>query len=87
MIRVADADIGQALIDITRKDDPEDVTVGEAWEQLARANPRIRRFLLRLIAGGAVGQLFMCHAPVLMAVLMKESVRKHIPFPRLARRS
>ena len=84
MIRVADQDVGQALIDITRKDDAEDVTVGEAWEQLARTNPRIRGFLLRLIAGGAVGQLFMCHAPVLMAVLMKDAVRKRLPFPKLA---
>ena len=84
MIRVADQDIGQALIDITRKDDAEDVTVGEAWEQLARTNPRIRAFLLRMIAGGAVGQLFMCHAPVLMAIVMKDAIRKHLPFPKLA---
>lgn len=84
MVRVADHDVGQALIDITRKDDAEDVTVGEAWEQLARTNPRIRGFLLKMIAGGAVGQLFMCHAPVLMAIVMKDAIRKHLPFPKLA---
>src|SRR5579859_2467467 len=84
MIRVADHDIGQAFIDITRKEDAEDVTVGEAWEQLARTNPRIRAFLLRMIAGGAVGQLFMCHAPIVMALLMKDAIRKRLPFPKLA---
>jgi hypothetical protein len=90
LIKVADADIGQALIDITRKDtlddgtpDPEDVTVGEAWEELARANPRIRAFLMRILAGGAWGQLLACHAPVLLAVLMKDAIRKRIPFMKL----
>lgn len=84
MVRVADRDIGQALIDITRKDDAEDVTVGEAWEQLARGNPRIRAVLLRLIEGGAWGQLVMCHAPVAMAVFMKDAIRRRLPFPRVA---
>ena len=83
LVRVADADIGQALIDITRKDDPEDVTVGEAWEQLARTNPRVRAFLLRLMAGGAWSGLLMAHAPVFMAVLMKDAVRSRLPFGRL----
>lgn len=83
MVRVADADVGQALIDITRKDDPEDTTVGEAWEQLARTNPRVRAFLLRLMAGGAWSGLLMAHAPVFMAVLMKDAVRSRLPFGRL----
>lgn len=87
IIRVMDPEIGQAIISITIKDtlpdgrpDPEDITVGEAWEELARTNPRIRRFLMKIIAGGAWGQLFMAHAPVLMAVLMKDAIRKRIPF-------
>lgn len=80
IVRVMDPDIGTALIEITRKDDEDDVTVGEAWEELARTNVRIRRFLLACISGGAWGQIFMVHAPVLLAVLMKENVRKHIPF-------
>jgi hypothetical protein len=91
LIRVVDPDIGQALIDITRKDtlddgtpDPEDVTVGEAWEEIARANPRIRAFLMKIIAGGAWGQLFMCHAPVLLAIIMKDAIRKRLPFQKLA---
>jgi hypothetical protein len=90
MVRVVDADVGQALIDITRKDtlddgkpDPEDVTVGEAWEELARTNPRIRAVLMKMIAGGAVGQLFMVHSPVLLAILMKDAIRKRIPFMKL----
>lgn len=83
MIRVMDRDIGQAFIDITRKEDEEDVTVGEAWEEFARANPRIRRLLLKLIAGGAMGQLFMAHAPIFLAFLMKDAIRRHIPFNRL----
>lgn len=83
MVRVMDRDIGQALIDITRKEDDEDVTVGDAWEELARTNVRIRRFLLRIIAGGAWGQLLMCHAPILLAVLMKDAIRQHIPFAGL----
>lgn len=80
IIRVMDPEIGVAIIDATRKEDDDDITVGEAWEELARTNPRIRRFLLNIIAGGAWGQLFMAHAPILLAVIMKDSIRKHIPF-------
>jgi hypothetical protein len=83
MVRVMDRDVGQALIDITVKDDDEDVTVGEAWEELARTNPRVRAFLLKIIAGGAVGQVLMAHAPVLLAILMKDAIRRHIPFMKL----
>jgi hypothetical protein len=83
LVRVGDQTIGQALIDITRKDEPDDVTVGEAWEDIARTNPRIRKFLLKCIAGGAWGQLLMAHAPVLLAILMKDAIRRHIPFGKL----
>ena len=83
LVRVMDADVGQALIDITKKDDEDDVTVGEAWEELARTNPRIRAFLMKIIAGGAVGQLFACHAPVLLAILMKDAIRRRLPFMKL----
>lgn len=92
LVRLADPLIGQALIDITRKSqilnedgtalipDPDDVTVGEAWEEIARTNPRIRAFLLRAISSGAWAQLFMAHAPVLLAVIMRDGVRQRIPF-------
>ena len=80
LVRVMDRDIGQALIDITRAEDDDDVTVGDAWETLARSNPRVRAFLLKLLAGGAWSGVFAVHAPVLMAVLMKDSIRRRIPF-------
>jgi hypothetical protein len=83
LIKVMDPEIGAAVIDATRKDDDEDVTVGEAWEELARTNPRIRRFLMKMMAGGAWGGLFMAHAPILLAVLMKDAIRKHLPFMQL----
>jgi hypothetical protein len=80
-----DPDIGTAIIESTRSTDEDggDDSVGAAWEELARANPRIRGMLLRLIAGGAWGQLLMAHAPILLAVIMKDGIRKHIPFVKL----
>lgn len=83
IIRAFDPVIGQALIEATKAEDDDDVTVGEAWEDLARANPRVRRFLLKLIAGGAYGQLVMAHMPILLAVAMKPAVLKLIPFSKL----
>lgn len=83
IIRAFDPVIGQAVIEATKAEDEDDVTVGEAWEDLARANPRVRRFLLKLIAGGAYGQLIMAHMPILLAVAMKPAVLKLIPFSRL----
>lgn len=91
IVSVWDREIGRAVIECTRKDidpdtgepDPEDATVGEAWEEIARVNPRIRRILLKMIEGGAWGQLFMAHAPILLAILMKESILKRLPLGRL----
>lgn len=91
ILSVWDHEIGAAVIQCTRKDidpdtgepDSEDVTVGEAWEEIARVNPRIRRILLRFIEGGAWGQLLMAHAPILLAILMKESILKRLPMGRL----
>lgn len=93
ILKVWDAEIGQAFIECTRKDidpetgepDAEDVTVGEAWEEIAKVNPRIRRVLLKLIEGGAWGSLFMAHAPILLAILTKESVLRRLPVSRLIR--
>lgn len=79
LVRAMDYDIGQAIIASTRKETDDDVTVGEAWEELARTNPRVRAFLMKLMTGGAWTQLFMAHAPIFLAVIMKESIRKHIP--------
>lgn len=83
IVKVMDSDIGAAILSMTRKESEDDVTVGEAWEEVAKTNPRIRRFLLKIIAGGAWGQLVMAHAPLFLAIIMKDSIKKHIPFMKL----
>ncbi len=85
IVRAMDPDIGQALIECATKDpsDPDELTVGEAWEELARTNPRVRRFLMRAISGNAWGDLVMAHAPIGIALLMKPAVQKLIPFGRV----
>lgn len=49
--------------------------IGAAWDEVARVNPRIRKFLLLLISGGAYGQLAMAHLPIAMAVWMSLQAR------------
>lgn len=83
ILKVWDPVIGAAVIESTRKDEQDDVTVGDAWEELARTNVRIRRFLLSAMTGGAWGALFMAHAPIILAVLMKESIQRRLPFAKL----
>ena len=85
LLRALDHDIGQALIECTRADllDEGELTVGQAWEQLAKTNPRIRAFLMRVIAGGAWGDLIMAHAPVGIALVMKPAVQRLIPWGRI----
>jgi hypothetical protein len=83
IVRIWDAEIGTAIIETTRKEAPDDVTVGEAWEELAKTNPRIRIFLLRLISGGAYTQLIMAHMPILLALFMKDAVRSKLPFGKV----
>ncbi len=80
VVKAMDRDIGLAIISITKKESADDVTVGEAWEELARTNPRIRLFLLRLIEGGAWSQLFLAHLPIAIAIVMKDGIRSRIPF-------
>lgn len=75
--------IGQAFIECTKidPDEPEDereLTVGEAWEALARSNPRIRAFILKALAGGDIGDLVMAHAPIGIALVMKPWVQRII---------
>jgi hypothetical protein len=84
ILRVWDPMIGEAVISCTRKEADDDVTVGEAWEELARGNPRIRAFLMRLVAGGAWGSLAAAHAPIFLAILMKDSVSRRFPMARVA---
>lgn len=86
IIRLFDQDVGTAVIacTMTDPDDDEDLTVGEAWENLAKTNPRIRAFALRIIQGGAWGGLFTAHLPILMAIAMKDGIRERIPFMAIA---
>lgn len=83
LVRAFDPEVGQAIIDSTKKESEDDVTVGEAWEEIARVNPRVRKFLTKLISGGAWGQLFMAHAPIFLAVVMKPAIISHIPFAKV----
>lgn len=80
IVRVMDAEIGAAIIEAARKESDDDLTVGSAWEEIARHNPRIRAFLLMMMRGGAWGGLFWAHAPIFLAVLMKPAVQARLPF-------
>jgi hypothetical protein len=79
MLRPLDHDIGQALIEMARNDadppedgqEPEDNSVGACWDDVARVNPRVRRFCLAVIQGGAYGALVIAHAPLGLAVALK----------------
>jgi hypothetical protein len=82
VVKAMDREIGIAIISITKKENADDVTVGEAWEEVARTNPRIRVILLRLIEGGAWSQLFLAHLPIAVAIVMKDGIRQRIPFGR-----
>lgn len=78
IVKTMDADIGTAIIECA-----EDC--GQAWDELARTNPEVRRVLMKLIGGGAWGSVIMAHLPIVLAVLMKERIAKHIPFMKLIR--
>lgn len=86
ILRIADDDLGRAVIECTRPDpdDPDAPTVGQAWEALARDNPRVRAWLLRLIRGGAWQDLLMAHAPIGIALMTKDWVQRLVPFHRAA---
>lgn len=83
IIRVMDREIGQAVIEAATKEDDDDLTVGAAWEEVCRHNPAIRRVVLKFLKGGAYGQLFWAHAPILLAIFMKDAIRSRIPFSNL----
>lgn len=83
IIRGLDPDIGEAFIESARNtadDGEDDDSVGAAWDELARTNPRIRAFLMKFITGGAYGQLAMAHAPIALAIIMKPAIFGRIPF-------
>ena len=86
IVRAFDRELGEAIISCTRReldDDADELTVGEGWEQLCRTNPRVRRAVLKAIAGGAIGDLVMAHAPIGIAFMMKPMVQRLIPLGRL----
>jgi hypothetical protein len=86
VVRAMDADIGTAIIESARNsaapDEPDD-SVGAAWDELARTNPRVRAFLMKAITGSALMQLVIAHAPIGMAIVMKPAIMRRIPFQRL----
>lgn len=49
----------------------------EAWEELARRNPKVRRALLMLLETSDVTKIIIAHAPIMMAV-----ASHHVPFVR-----
>lgn len=83
ILKAMDRDLGIAVIECTKKEEEDDVTVGEAWEEICRTNPRIRAWWLKLTTTGAWGTLVEAHAPILLALLLKDSIRRRIPFGRL----
>lgn len=86
ILRAFDRDLGEAFIACTKReegDDADELTVGEGWENLCKVNPRVRRWVTRAIASGAVGDLIMAHAPIGIAFMMKPLVQKLLPFDRL----
>lgn len=46
----------------------------ETLDDLAKTNPAVRRLLISLVTGSAMGAVIMAHAPILMAIAMH-----HIP--------
>jgi len=87
-LRAWDADVGQAFIYVARDTSEQgepDNSVGAAWEELAKTNPRIRAVLTRLMAGGAWAAVAEAHLPIVVVVLMKDSIANRIPFGRLLR--
>lgn len=86
IVRAMDSDIGEAIIQSARNTadpgEPND-SVGAAWEELCKTNPRIRKFVMKFIAGGAWAQLAAAHAPIVMAIVMKPAILRWIPFSRL----
>lgn len=80
ILRVWDPAVGQAVIETTIAEDDDDITVGRAWEDVCRHNPAVRRVVMKFLKGGAYGQLFWAHAPILLAILMKDAIRERIPF-------
>lgn len=88
VVRIFDAQIGAALIECATPDpDVEEGesggSVGEAWEELARTNPRVRAWLHRRLQQGAIMGLFWAHLPLLLAAIPRMPWLRRIPWDRL----
>jgi hypothetical protein len=84
--KAMDADLGAAIIATTENDADEgepDNSVGAAWDALAAVNPQVRRVLMSMLEGGVYGALFWAHAPIFMALLMKDAIRDKLPIGKL----
>lgn len=86
LVRVWNHELGTAFIECTRPDpdDPDALTVGQAWENVARDNPRIRAWLVNLLKGGDWQELLFAHAPIGIAIVTSTWVGRLIPFGRVA---
>jgi hypothetical protein len=86
IFRAWDRSIGEAFIlcsQNTSEDPAEDDSVGAAWEELCKTNPRVRRVVLAMIAGGTAGALLEAHLPIAMAIFTKDAIARRIPFGRI----
>ena len=83
LISIKNAAVGQAFINSTLKVDDEDLTVGDAWEEIARTNPKIRAILMRLLEGNAWMNLFMAHLPILLAVMSEAGFLDNMPLGKM----
>lgn len=69
-LSMVDRNCGQAIVESA-----EDCA--EAWEELAKRNPKVRRALLMLLETSDVTKIIIAHAPIMMAV-----ASHHVPFVR-----
>jgi hypothetical protein len=67
-LSMVDRNCGQAIVESA-----EDCA--QAWEELARRNPRVRRAILMLLETSDVTKIVIAHAPIMMAV-----ASHHVPF-------
>lgn len=61
---------GSALIESSEN-------VGEALEELAKADPRVRRALMSLLQTSAYGGVIAAHAPIIMAIAAHHFIKKN----------
>jgi len=83
IVRAMDHDIGTAIIECAQDGDPD--SVGVAWETLAKSDPAVRAWLLRVIKGGAVWDLVLAHAPIGIAIALHPRIQSMLTGRRIER--